>query len=355
MALRDSATNAVTYLHGDHLGSVSVTTNASGPANVQEYDPWGSVRAGGITQTNLNYTGQRLDGTDLLYYHARMYDPVLARFVSADSVVPGSASGSMDGVQLRPLTVDFHEPGFVGTLNTESVQPFWFQLRDADKQQAGSPWGPQEAQALNRYSYVQNAPVTYSDPSGHSVYMDGDEAMSYADELDQAAAMLHKAKSITDYSIKGGAILTALLAVLKAIPMLGGIILGLGLTADALTVPLEEMANQLEIYARLIRTASNYGKNAIIISADCANKSISCYVTVINRDTGNGSVMKMGLILGGVLFDGWHNGQELRFDMHNSIWRPGVACTSSGGNPSSGNYYSGDKALCKPPTGFYGR
>jgi RHS repeat-associated protein len=168
VALRDSATNAVTYLHGDHLGSVSVTTNASGTANVQEYDPWGSVRSGSITQTSLNYTGQRLDGTGLLDYHARMYDPVLARFVSADSVVPGSASGSMDGVQLRPLTVDFHEPGFVGTLNTESAQPFWFQLSDDAKQQVGEPWGPQEAQALNRYSYVQNGPVTYSDPTGHA-------------------------------------------------------------------------------------------------------------------------------------------------------------------------------------------
>ena len=30
IAVRDSATNAVTYLHGDHLGSVSLATNSSG-------------------------------------------------------------------------------------------------------------------------------------------------------------------------------------------------------------------------------------------------------------------------------------------------------------------------------------
>jgi len=57
----------------------------------------------------------------LLYYHARYYDPTLARFVSADSVVPGQADTA-------------------GTAN------------------------PQE---LNRYSYVNNNPLKYTDPSGH--------------------------------------------------------------------------------------------------------------------------------------------------------------------------------------------
>jgi hypothetical protein len=73
----------------------------------------------------------------------------------------------MDGEALKGLTVAFHEPGFVGTLNSESVQPFWFQLSSDAKQKAGDPWGPQNAQALNRYSYVRNAPVRWSDPSGH--------------------------------------------------------------------------------------------------------------------------------------------------------------------------------------------
>ncbi|MBK9713842.1 MAG: hypothetical protein IPO81_21465 [Kouleothrix sp.] len=80
----------MTYLHGDHLGSVSLATDSAGAVvSRQDFDPWGAVRSGGVLQTNLNYTGQRLDGTGLLYYHARYYDPALARFVSADTMVPG--------------------------------------------------------------------------------------------------------------------------------------------------------------------------------------------------------------------------------------------------------------------------
>ncbi len=123
--------------------------------------------SGNLPQTPLGFTGQRLDSTGLLYYHARMYDPVLARFVSADSVVPGSASGSIQGIALKPLTVDFHEVGLGATLHGENGQPFWFQLSNEDKQKAGDPWGPTNPQALNRYSYVLNGPVRYNDPSGH--------------------------------------------------------------------------------------------------------------------------------------------------------------------------------------------
>ena len=48
----------------------------------------------GITETGHNFTGQWKDQTGLLFYNARYYDPVLARFVSADSIVPGVAAGS---------------------------------------------------------------------------------------------------------------------------------------------------------------------------------------------------------------------------------------------------------------------
>jgi hypothetical protein len=85
-------------------------------------------------------------------------------------VVPGSAGGSMAGVALKPLTVGFHEAGFAATLNQENRQPFWFQLSDKERQQVGSPWGPQDPQALNRYSYVLNNPLRWTDPSGHATH-----------------------------------------------------------------------------------------------------------------------------------------------------------------------------------------
>ena len=67
VASRDGGTNAVTYLHGDHLGSVSLTTTSSGALlSQQAFDPWGKVRSGGVGQTTLHDTGQWLDGTGLL-------------------------------------------------------------------------------------------------------------------------------------------------------------------------------------------------------------------------------------------------------------------------------------------------
>jgi RHS repeat-associated protein len=95
-----------------------------GVISSQKYDPWGKVRGGTgvITQTTISYTGQRLDGTGLLYYNARYYDPNVAKFVSADTIVPKSS----------------------------------------------------KPQSLNRYSYVGNNPLKYTDPSGHCKEDEGD-------------------------------------------------------------------------------------------------------------------------------------------------------------------------------------
>jgi RHS repeat-associated protein len=113
----NDATGTLYYLHSDHLGSTSVTTNASGGVVARQwYYPYGSVRAStGTLPTKRTYTGQIADDTGLYFYNARYYASGLGRFVSADTIVP--------------------EPG--------------------------------NPQAFNRYMYALGNPIRYVDPSGH--------------------------------------------------------------------------------------------------------------------------------------------------------------------------------------------
>ncbi|WP_026371041.1 RHS repeat-associated core domain-containing protein [Kallotenue papyrolyticum] len=140
IAQRSTDATGLIYLHADHLGSVSLATNSSGAVvSRQDFDPWGAIRSGGIPQTALNYTGQRRDGTGLLYYHARYYDPALGRFLSADTIVPGSGALTLwpSDATAAPLFGQQNVPG------------------------------PQNPQTLNRYAYVINNPLNNIDPSGH--------------------------------------------------------------------------------------------------------------------------------------------------------------------------------------------
>ncbi len=119
IAMRTGST--VTYLLGDHLGSTSLTTDALGNlVSELRYKPWDETRySSGTTATSYRYTGQREEVSfGLYFYNARWYDPALGRFAQADSIVPGGVQG------------------------------------------------------LDRYAYVNNSPLVYVDPSGHT-YMCG--------------------------------------------------------------------------------------------------------------------------------------------------------------------------------------
>ncbi|MDA8163109.1 MAG: RHS repeat-associated core domain-containing protein [Desulfobacteraceae bacterium] len=113
-----SVNGANTYFYqDDHLGSSSVVTDQSGN-EVEEihYYPFGQVLSKtGSANVKYEFTGQEADPeTGLYYYNARYYDPALSRFISADIFVQ-------------------------------------------------SPYDPQ---SLNRYSYVDNNPILYIDPTG---------------------------------------------------------------------------------------------------------------------------------------------------------------------------------------------
>ena len=122
---------ALYYLIGDHLGSTSLVTDAAGTVVSQtRYKAWGDVRhQSGVTPTAYQFTSQYSYAAEfgLLFYNARWYDPALGRFAQADSIVP---------------------PGGQGT---------------------------------DRYSYTNNNPVRYTDPSGHiCVESDGDSDVGMA-------------------------------------------------------------------------------------------------------------------------------------------------------------------------------
>jgi RHS repeat-associated protein len=120
-------TMTMSYFHTDHLGSISVITDQNG--NVQQrlsYDAWGKRRypngaddtGDAITsQTTRGFTAQEeLTVSGLVHLNGRIYDPLFGRMVSADPTVPD----------------------------------------------------PLNPQAWNRYSYVGNDPLTFTDPSGFS-------------------------------------------------------------------------------------------------------------------------------------------------------------------------------------------
>ena len=85
---------------------------------LQKYWPYGEIRSdmgAGVMPTDIGFTAQRADSTGLMFYNARYYSPYLNRWIQPDTIVP--------------------DPG--------------------------------NPQTLNRYSYSNNNPVKYIDPSGH--------------------------------------------------------------------------------------------------------------------------------------------------------------------------------------------
>ena len=125
------------YLHKDHLGSIDTITNASGKIEDKLYfDAWGNKHRLTVTSswgldaqankasmlsdilnaTPRGYTGhEHIDHANIIHINGRIYDPTLGRFLQADPFIQG----------------------------------------------------PRNSQSYNRYSYVLNNPLSYTDPSGY--------------------------------------------------------------------------------------------------------------------------------------------------------------------------------------------
>ncbi len=120
----NSLTDKTRYLHKDHLGSVESITDEQGVVTEHlSYDAHGKRRQSDWNagtpaipnETPRGFTGhEHLDGVGLIHMNGRVYDPTLGRFLSADPHVQA----------------------------------------------------PSDTQSFNRYTYVKNNPLSYSDPSG---------------------------------------------------------------------------------------------------------------------------------------------------------------------------------------------
>lgn len=163
IAVIDQSTsgNQLAYQHLDHLSGANIETDNNGNViSMVDYYPYGETRFEAKKdgyENDYKFTGQELDEESGLYYYgARYYHPVIGRFVSEDA---------WEGDYLDP-------------------------------------------QSLNKYSYVMNNPVKYTDPTGNSfqeslnwlrygVYADNREIANY----ERIALKLQNSESGTSYLI----------------------------------------------------------------------------------------------------------------------------------------------------------
>ena len=125
-----TVTSSVAVLLKDHLGSTDLIVDDAGQiVQAQSFDPWGKRRAPDYASligaawydydnsaTTRGFTGhEQLDPVGLVHMNGRVYDPKLGRFLSADPFVQA----------------------------------------------------PANTQSYNRYAYVLNNPLSYTDPDGY--------------------------------------------------------------------------------------------------------------------------------------------------------------------------------------------
>ena len=119
-----SALPVMNYLHKDHLGSIQTITDENGKVVERlSFNSWGERRdplswlptLPPRSSIDRGFTGhEHLDEVSLIHMNGRVFDPLIGRFVSADPFVQS----------------------------------------------------PKDLQSLNRYSYVRNNPLSFTDPSG---------------------------------------------------------------------------------------------------------------------------------------------------------------------------------------------
>ena len=197
-----------------------MTDQVGNQAAESRHLPYGAERwswtGEGAFPTDYRWTGQPLAaGLGVYQMGARWVDPALSRWLSADTLVPGTAASSGGGaatlgyddqVRLTPLTVGFHETQFLSVVGEENreiaAKGFWFQRSDEEKRQSRYQWGPPNPQALNRYAYCLGNPLRYIDPTGH------DQVVTVELTLEELEALIGLIEDLMWYNTGGGVLFT---------------------------------------------------------------------------------------------------------------------------------------------------
>jgi RHS repeat-associated protein len=80
-----TTTPKLTYLHQDRLGSVVATSDAGGAVTPFTYGPYGEPQS--WAGSRFRYTGQiAIPEAQLYHYKARVYDPMMGRFLQTDPI-----------------------------------------------------------------------------------------------------------------------------------------------------------------------------------------------------------------------------------------------------------------------------
>jgi hypothetical protein len=170
------------------------------------------------------------------------------------------------------------------------------------------------------------------------------EALAYVDKLKQAAAELRQLAKIVGYAsavtygVRHAISLPELAKAFPALARLAPYLLVAAAAGALLALDLNLSAEQVEEFAAEVSKVVNNSGSGVILSYTCS--VLVCYQTLVDRDTGNGiEYSTSGHITEGVI---WQSVGAR--DQH--LLLPGGACTRSGGDPSNGNFYGGDVALC---------
>ena len=147
------------YFAVDGLGSVSVIASPAGAVqNNYLFDVWGTLRNTPTAFANsFGYTAREFGDVGTSFYRARYYQSSVGRFLSEDPL-DGAASAN---------------PSMAGAMMILSLR-----LPARDLIRFGSPAMLDPARTT-RYSYVLNAPASFTDPDGWAIY-DGDCAKRQA-------------------------------------------------------------------------------------------------------------------------------------------------------------------------------